>query len=111
MIFSWSTITAACAATGAIILLAHPLTIAAAACSAPIATLHPLIATGWVAGLAEATFRKPKVRDFLDLKEDVMSVKGFLRNKITRILLLIAIVNLTTSIGTFAAIPFMMKYF
>ncbi|OPY10383.1 MAG: TraB family protein [Syntrophus sp. PtaB.Bin001] len=111
MILSWSTITAACAATGAIILLAHPLTIAAAACSAPIATLHPLIATGWVAGLAEATFRKPKVRDFLDLKEDVMSVKGFLRNKITRILLLIAIVNLTTSIGTFAAIPFMMKYF
>jgi pheromone shutdown-related protein TraB len=111
MILSWSTITAVCAAAGAILLLAHPLTIAAAACSAPIATLHPLIATGWVAGLAEATLRKPKVRDFLDLKDDVMSVKGFVRNKITRILLLIAIVNLTTSIGTFAAIPVMMKYF
>jgi len=111
MILSWSSITAVCAATGAILLLAHPLTIAAAACSAPIATLHPLIATGWVAGLTEATLRKPKVKDFLSLKEDVMSVKGFVRNKITRILLLIAIVNLTTSIGTFAAIPVMMKYF
>jgi len=111
MILSWSSITAICAATGAILLLAHPLTIAAAACSAPIATLHPLIATGWVAGLTEATLRKPKVKDFLSLKEDVMSVRGFLHNKITRILLLIAIVNLTTSIGTFAAIPVMMKYF
>jgi len=111
MIFSWSAITAVCAAAGALLLLAHPLTIAAAACSAPIATLHPLIATGWVAGLTEATIRKPKVKDFLSLKDDILSVRGFLRNKITRILLLIAIVNLTTSIGTFAAIPVMMRYF
>ncbi|OPY85244.1 MAG: TraB family protein [Syntrophus sp. PtaU1.Bin208] len=111
MILSWSSITAICAAVGAILLLAHPLTIAAAACSAPIATLHPLIATGWVAGLTEATIRKPKVKDFLSLKDDILSVRGFLRNKITRILLLIAVVNLTTSIGTFAAIPVMMKYF
>lgn len=111
MILSWSSITAVCAAAGALLLLAHPLTIAAAACSAPVATLHPLIATGWVAGLAEATLRKPRVKDFLSLKEDVMSIRGFVRNKITRILLLIAIVNLTTSIGTFAAIPVMMKYF
>jgi len=111
MMLSWSTITAICAAAGALLLLAHPLTIIAAACSAPIATLHPLIATGWVAGLTEATLRKPKVKDFLSLKEDVLSFKGFIQNKITRILLLIAIVNLTTSIGTFVAIPVMMKYF
>ncbi len=111
MILSWSSITAICAAVGAILLLAHPLTIAAAACSAPIATLHPLIATGWVAGLMEATIRKPKVKDFLSLKDDILTVRGFLRNKITRILLLIAVVNLTTSIGTFAAIPVIMKYF
>jgi len=111
MILSWSSITAICAAVGALLLLAHPLTIAAAACSAPMATLPPLIATGWVAGLTEATIRKPKVKDFLSLKEDILTVRGFLRNKITRILLLIAIVNLTTSIGTFAAIPVMMKYF
>lgn len=111
MILSWSSITSICAAVGALLLLAHPLTIAAAACSAPVATLHPLIATGWVAGLTEASLRKPKVKDFLNLKEDVMSVRGFFQNKITRILLLIAVVNLTTSVGTFAAIPVMMKYF
>ena len=38
-------------------------------------------------------------------------MRGFFRNKITRILLLVAVVNLTTSVGTFIAIPVMMKYF
>lgn len=110
MIFSWSLITAVCASVGAILLLSHPLTIIASALSAPIATLHPLIATGWVAGLTEATFRKPQVKDFLALTTDITSIRGFFRNKITRVLLLIAIVNLTTSIGTFLAIPVMMRF-
>jgi len=92
-------------------MLSHPLTILAAAVSAPIATLHPLIATGWVAGLTEATIRKPQVKDFLNLTEDITSFRGFFRNKITRILILIAFVNLTTSLGTFVAIPVMMRYF
>ena len=111
MMLSWSVITAICATIGAMMLLAHPFTILASALSAPIATLHPLIATGWVAGLTEATFRKPQVRDFLDLKDDITTVKGFFRNRITRIFILVVVVNLKTSIGTFVAIPVMMKYF
>ena len=110
MILSWSAITAVCASAGAILMLAHPLTILASALSAPIATLHPLIATGWVAGLVEASLRKPQVKDFLDLKNDITTFMGFFRNKITRLLILVAVVNLTTSVGTFVAIPVMMKY-
>jgi pheromone shutdown-related protein TraB len=110
MILSWSAITATCAAIGAVLMLAHPLTILASALSAPIATLHPLIATGWVAGLVEASLRKPQVKDFLDLKDDITKFSGFFRNKITRLLILVAFVNLTTSIGTFVAIPVLMKY-
>jgi pheromone shutdown-related protein TraB len=110
MILWWSGITAACASVGAILMLSHPLTILASALSAPLATLHPLIATGWVAGLVEASLRKPQVRDFLDLKDDITSFRGFFRNKITRLLVLVAIVNLTTSIGTFVAIPVVMKF-
>jgi pheromone shutdown protein TraB len=111
MIFMWSAITAACAGVGALIMLAHPLTILASALSAPIATIHPLIATGWIAGLVEATLRKPQVRDFLALKDDISSVRGFFRNKISRLLILVVFVNLTTSIGTLVAIPVVMKYF
>ena len=111
MILSWSLITASCAATGAILLFSHPLTLMASAFSAPIATLHPLIATGWVAGLVEATIRKPQVKDVLNLADDITSFQGFFRNKITRILIIIAFVNITTSLGTFVAIPVIMKYF
>ena len=111
MIKWWAIITAACSAFGAAILLAHPLTIAVSAAAAPITTLHPLIAAGWVAGLTEATLRKPQVKDFLSLTDDITTLYGFVRNKITRILLLVAVVNLTTSIGTFVAIPVMMRFF
>jgi len=111
MIMSWSLITASCAAAGAILLFSHPFTIMASALAAPIATLHPLIATGWIAGLVEATVRKPQVKDVLNLADDITSFQGFFRNKITRILIIIAFVNITTSIGTFVAIPIMLKYF
>jgi len=106
----WALITAAFSSAGALILLAHPLTIAASAVAAPITTLHPLLAAGWVAGLAEATLRKPQVKDFLALQDDIVSLRGFFRNKITRLLLLVAVVNLTTSIGTFVAIPVIMSF-
>lgn len=111
MIKWWILITATCSGVGALILLAHPVTIAASAIAAPITTLHPLIAAGWIAGLTEATIRKPQVKDFLNLADDVTTLKGFFNNKITRILLLVASVNLTTSIGTFIAIPVMMRFF
>lgn len=110
MILGWSAVTSSFSGIGALLLLSHPLTIIATALAAPITTLHPLIAAGWVAGLVEATVRKPKVKDFLDLSEDATSVLGFFRNKITRVLLLVAVVNLTTSIGTFVAIPVIMRF-
>jgi pheromone shutdown-related protein TraB len=110
MIGWWSAITAFFAATGCIIMLAHPLTIFGSALAAPITTLHPLIAAGWVAGLVEATLRKPQVKDFLSLPHDIVSVRGFFHNRITRLLLMVAVVNLTTSIGTFLAIPMIMRF-
>ena len=110
MIAWWALITASFSALGALMLLAHPVTILASALAAPITTLHPLLAAGWIAGLTEATFRKPQVRDFLALPEDIVSLRGFFRNKITRLLLLVAVVNLTTSIGTFISIPVILRF-
>jgi pheromone shutdown protein TraB len=68
-----------------------------------------MIAAGWVAGLVEAILGKPKVRDFESLLNDISTVKGFWRNKITRILLVVVLTNLGASIGTFVAIPLMLK--
>jgi len=111
MVLWWSAITASASALGAILMLAHPATILASALAAPFTTLHPFLAAGWVAGITEATMRKPQVKDFMNLRDDIISLRGFFRNKITRILIIVAVVNITTSLGTFAAIPMMMRFF
>ncbi|MBU4002322.1 MAG: TraB/GumN family protein [Proteobacteria bacterium] len=109
MIVYWLMASGLLAGLGAVLALAHPLTILASVLAAPITVLHPLIAVGWVAGLVEAIRRKPKVKDFEDLGEDILSIKGFWKNKITKILLVVVFTNLGASIGTFVAIPLMLK--
>jgi len=85
---------------GALIALAHPLAILTALLAAPISSLSPLLAAGWFAGLTEALVRKPNVNDFESLAEDVHSLKGFWRNKVTRVLLVVVLVNLGSTAGT-----------
>lgn len=107
----WVIVNGLLAGLGAVLALAHPLTILAAVLAAPVTSLNPMIAAGWVSGLVEAVSRKPKVRDFESLSEDILSLKGFWRNKVTRVLLVVVFTNLGSSIGTFVAIPLMAKVF
>lgn len=109
MVTWWALANASLAALGAAVALAHPLTILTAGVAAPLTSLNPMMAAGWVAGLAEAFLSKPKVKDFESLLEDITSVKGFWRNKITRILMVVVFTNLGSSVGTFIAIPLMVK--
>jgi len=97
------------AGMGAIIALAHPATIASAVLAAPLTSLNPMIAAGWVSGLVEAFSRKPKVKDLEKLPEDILSIKGFWKNKVTRILLVVVFTNIGSSIGTFVAFPVIVK--
>uniref|UniRef100_A0A7C4MLZ1 TraB/GumN family protein n=1 Tax=Desulfatirhabdium butyrativorans TaxID=340467 RepID=A0A7C4MLZ1_9BACT len=105
MMLSWVLITGILAGVGAVAALAHPLTILSSVVAAPLTTLHPLIAVGWVSGLVEAWYRKPRVRDIESLPEDILTVKGFWKNQVTRILLVVIFTNLGASIGTFIGIP------
>lgn len=109
MIMVWVVLNAVMAGLGAIISLAHPLTILTAALAAPFTSINPMIAAGWVSGLAEAILRKPKVRDLSNLSEDITSFKGFWKNNVTRILLVVVFTNLGSAIGTFAAFPALLK--
>ncbi len=111
MVLWWALITGSLAGLGALLALAHPLTIVSSILAAPLTTLHPLLAAGWVSGLVEAFSRKPKVKDFEHLQEDILSIKGFWRNKVTRILLVVVFTNLGASIGTFVALPMLMRIF
>ncbi len=99
----WFGINGTLSALGAALALAHPITILSAFLAAPITSLNPMIAAGWVAGLVQAWIRKPKVADIEKLPEEILSFKGFLTNPVTKILLVVALSNLGSAIGTFLA--------
>lgn len=98
---SWILWNGSFSAIGAIAAFAHPLAILTAFIAAPITSLNPLIAAGWFAGFVQAYVRRPHVSDFETLSEDVFHVKGFWHNKVTRVLLVIVLANIGSSIGTF----------
>ena len=102
MIQRWVLINGTLSALGTAAAFGHPITIAVAFIAAPFTSLNPTIAAGWVAGLVEALLRKPQVRDFENLTDDITHLKGFWKNNITRILLVVIFANLGSAIGTFA---------
>ena len=111
MIKWWVLANAVLAGLGSAMALGHPLTVLSAIVASPLTSLNPMIAAGWVAGLVEAFLRKPKVKDFENLPTDILSLKGFWKNKITRILLIVVFTNIGSSLGAFVAIPLMAKVF
>ena len=109
MLVFWVVANGLLAGVGALIAWGHPLTILSSMVSAPLTSLNPMIAAGWVSGLVETVSRKPKVRDFETLQDDIRSVKGFWTNKVTRILLVVVFTNLGSSVGTFVAFPMIVR--
>ena len=97
---SWVLWNGSFSALGAAIAMGHPLAVLTAFVAAPITSLNPLLAAGWLAGLVQAFIRRPNVADFETLAEDVYSVKGFWNNKVTRILLIVVLANLGSTLGT-----------
>ncbi len=99
-ILSWVLWNGSLSVLGALLAFAHPLAILTAFVAAPISSLSPLLAAGWFAGLTEALVRKPSVRDFESLADDIHTIRGFWRNKVTRILLVVIFANLGSTAGT-----------
>ena len=98
---SWVLWNGTLSAIGVAIAFGHPLAIVTAFVAAPITSLDPITAAGWFAGFVQAYFVRPKVSDFESLADDVFSIKGFWNNKVTRVLLVVVLANLGSSIGTF----------
>jgi len=93
------------AALGCIIALGHPLAILISFAGAPVTSLNPFIGVGILSGLVQALVRKPRVCDAENIAEDVTSLKGAYRNRISRVLLVFFLSSLGSSIGTFVSIP------
>lgn len=99
-ITSWVLWNGALSALGTALAKGHILSILTAFVAAPITSLNPFLAAGWFAGLVEVYMRKPKVKDFENLSEDVSTLKGFYNNRVTHILLVVIMANLFSTIGT-----------
>ncbi|MCF0115331.1 MAG: TraB family protein, partial [Erysipelotrichaceae bacterium] len=88
-------------AIGVLLAGGHPLSMLTAFIASPITSLNPMLAAGWFAGLVECFIRKPKVKDFDNLNEDCATLKGILHNKVTKVLLVVILANVFSTIGTF----------
>ena len=95
----WSLWCGCLAAIGSLCALAHPITILVSFLVAPITCINPILAAGWFAGLCEAYIRKPTVKGSQDISEDLQSLKGLLKNKITKILLVVVFANVGSALG------------
>jgi len=93
------------AALGAIIALGHPLAILASFLFAPITTFTPFIGVGLFSGVIQVSLKKPRVIDAQAIIDDVGSIKGFYRNRITRALLVFFLSQMGGAAGTFITIP------
>ncbi len=102
-IYIWIIVNGAFSAIGAALAFAHPLTIISSFFAAPLTSLNPMIAAGWVSGLVQAIVKKPTVQDMEDLPNAISTVKGFWMNPVSRILLVVALANLGSGLGTFIA--------
>jgi pheromone shutdown-related protein TraB len=107
MLLRWFLVNGILSGIGAIAALAHPVTIVASIIGAPFTSMNPTIGVGFVSGALEAVLRKPRVIDFERLHDDILSVRGFYRNRFTRILLVFFFTSLGSAAGTFIALPFL----
>ncbi len=105
----WIVINGTLSALGCALALGHPLTILAGFIAAPITSLNPTIGAGIVTGLVQLYLVKPRVIDLETVSQDTTKLKGWWKNKLSRALLVSLFSSIGSSIGTFAALPFLMK--
>jgi pheromone shutdown-related protein TraB len=103
LVIDWVLINGGLSALGALLAAAHPLTILTAFLAAPLTSLNPTVGAGMVTAAAEIYLRKPTVADFGQLRSDTTSLRGWWRNRVSRILLIFFLSTLGSAIGTYIA--------
>lgn len=99
LLLQWVLATGVLGAIGCAIAGGHPLSILVAFLASPITPLHPALASGTLSALTEAWVRKPTYADFMALRDDVQTLRGWWRNRVARVLLNFFLTSLGTAIG------------
>jgi len=103
LVADWILINGGLCAIGALLALAHPITIISAFIAAPITSLNPTIGAGMVTAAIETGLRRPRVEDFSRLRADTTHIKGWWSNGVTRVLLVFLFSTLGSAAGTYLA--------
>jgi pheromone shutdown-related protein TraB len=96
-------------AIGALIALAHPLTILTAFFAAPVTSLTPLIGAGYVAAFVQAYFQPPLVKDFQHVAESARKFSMWWKNKLLKVLLVFILASLGSVLGTYVGLVEIVK--
>lgn len=99
MVLAWVLATGIPGAIGCAVAGGHPLSILGAFLSSPFTPLHPALASGTVSAAIETWMRKPTYADFLNLRDDTTSLRGWWRNRVSRVLVNFFLTSLGTAIG------------
>ncbi len=99
MLLTWAMFTGGLAGLGALLAASHPLSILTAIVVAPFKPFRLSIPTGAFSALVETRLRKPTYQDFLQLRDDAQSLKGWYRNRVTRIVLTFMLTNIGSMLG------------
>lgn len=99
----WVLINGSLSALGALIAGGHPLTVVTAFFAAPLTSLNPAVGAGMVTGAVELSMRKPKVADFDQLRDDILEIRGWWRNRVSRTFLVFFLSNMGSVAGTWIA--------
>ena len=87
-------------ALGAILAMAHPLTILVAFAGAPFTSLTPVIGVGYVTAFVQAYVQPPLVREFQTVAEDVGSFRRWWQSRLLRVFLAFMFPTIGSVIGT-----------
>ncbi len=88
-------------AIGAIIALAHPVTIISVFFAAPLTSLTPVIGAGYVAAFVQAYFSPPKVKEFETLTDDFNKISMWWKNRLLKVFLVFILTSLGSALGTY----------
>ncbi|MFT4199077.1 MAG: TraB/GumN family protein [Pseudoxanthomonas sp.] len=103
LLLQWAMFTAGLAGLGCIVAGGHPLSVLAAAVAAPLKPFRPGIPAGAFSALVEVHLRKPAYADFLALRDDAQTLRGWYHNRVCRVVLNFMLTNLGSMAGVWLA--------
>lgn len=89
----------------------HFWTVLSVAISSPIVSLNPLVGAGMVGAAVQIFTAPPSIREIETVGDDITHLSGWWKNRLARIVLILILANLGSTIGTVLAVWLLSKDF